>query len=69
MIVLIKSRLVRETVQVRQEQKPVRARAIAQDLIKSGKMPTPERFLQAMGKAREEYVPKLKKFREKEKEE
>jgi hypothetical protein len=31
-------------------------------------MPTPERFLQ-MGKAREEYVPKLKKLREKEKEE
>jgi hypothetical protein len=42
-------------------------RKIAQDLIKSGKMPTPERFLQAMGKAREEYVPKLKKLQEREK--
>jgi hypothetical protein len=44
----------------RKKTNPSDLRKIAQDLIKSGKMPTPERFLQAN-------VPKLKKLREKEK--
>jgi len=41
---------------------PSELRNIAQQLIKSGQMPSPEKFSEAMGAARKDYVPKLKKI-------
>jgi hypothetical protein len=64
---LVKDRAKEEHHVRRKKTNPVISAKEVQDLIKSGKMPTPEQFLQAMVKAREEYVPKLKKLREKEK--
>lgn len=43
---------------------PSDLRSVAQQLIRSGQMPTPEQFSEAMGKAREDYTPKVKKIRE-----
>jgi len=47
---------------------PSDLRAKAQELIRTGKMPTPERFAEVMGEAQRDYVSKLKKIRESESE-
>ena len=46
---------------------PSDLRKQAQELIKAGKMPSPEEFAHMMDKARKDYVPKLKRLRENEK--
>lgn len=38
-------------------------RAQAQELLRTGKMPTPEQLAKVLGEARADYVPKLKKLR------
>lgn len=43
---------------------PTDLRGIAQQLIRSGKMPSPEKFSDAMGEARKTYAPKVKKIRD-----
>lgn len=43
---------------------PSDLRNIAQQLIRSGQMPDPNKFSEAMGTAREDYTPKVKKIRE-----
>ena len=47
---------------------PTDLRNTARELIRTKKMPTVDEFVAAMLKARETYVPALKKIREQEKE-
>ncbi len=47
---------------------PTDLRNIARQLLRDGKMPSPQVFAETMAEVREEYVPPLKKLREQKKE-
>jgi hypothetical protein len=46
---------------------PSDLRKLAQQLIREGNMPTPEQFAKVMGESRDEYLPKLDRLREQDK--
>jgi hypothetical protein len=43
---------------------PSELRSIAQQLIRSGNMPSPDKLAEAMGEAQKDYAAKLKRMRE-----